>query len=589
MALDGITINNLVHDFKETILNGRINKIAQPEKDALMLTIKAQSETKKLFLSANPSLPLAYFTDMSKANPMAAPNFCMLLRKHIANGRIIDIYQPNFERIIVFVIEHLNELGDPCKKKLIIELMGKHSNIIFCDENDMILDSIKHIPASVSSVREVLPGRDYFIPTTKEKFNPLTTTKEEFYQAVFHKPYYVSKAIYQTYTGVSPVAASELCCRANIDGDRPTDALSETEKMHLFHMFTLFFEEVSEGRFLPQIIYQEKEPWEYTCFDYVQFADLNAVKHSAISQTLETFYADKEIYHRIRQKSVDLRRVVTTALERNRKKYDLQLKQLNDTKKKDTYKIYGELLHTYGYDLTLGAKKLDCINYYDNTQISIPLDETKNAMENAQSYFDKYNKLKRTQEAVVSLIEETKQEIEHLESVLSSLDFAHDEDDLIQIKEELILSGYIRRHFNGNNGNNGNNGKKVKFKSQPYHYRSSDGFDIYVGKNNLQNEEITFKVANGNDWWFHAKKIPGSHVVIKGDGRPLPDRAFEEAAKLAAYYSKARGSDKVEIDYVQRKEIKKPNGSKPGFVVYYTNYSLMADCDISDLTLVEDA
>ena len=293
---------------------------------------------------------------------------------------------------------------------------------------------------------------------------------------------------------------------------------------------------------------------------------------------LEGFYASRNVYTRIRQKSADLRRIVSTALERNRKKYQLQQKQLADTEKREKYKVYGELLHTYGYGLAEGAKELVATNYYNGEEVTIPLDETLNAMENAQKYFDRYGKLKRTYEALTDLIQETKAEIDHLESISTSLDIALSEDDLTQIKEELTDYGYIKRKSSD---------RKAKIKSKPLHYLSSDGYHIYVGKNNYQNEELTFKFATGNDWWFHAKGMPGSHVIVKAGNEELPDRVFEEAGKLAGYYSKGRENDKIEIDYLQKKNVKKPNGGAPGFVVYYTNYSLTIHPDISGLTLLD--
>ena len=286
---------------------------------------------------------------------------------------------------------------------------------------------------------------------------------------------------------------------------------------------------------------------------------------------------EKNTITRIRQKSADLRKIVQTALERNVKKYDLQLKQIKDTEKRDKYRIYGELLNTYGYNVEPGAKSMQALNYYTNENITIPLDETLTPSENAKKYFDKYGKLKRTYEALSELTVEVKEEIEHLESISTALDIALQEEDLVQIKEELIESGYIRRKGGG---------KKAKVTSKPFHYISSDGFHMYVGKNNYQNDELTFKFATGNDWWFHAKQKPGSHVIVKSEGKELPDSTFEEAARLAAYYSKGREQEKVEIDYLKKKDVKKPNGAKPGFVVYYTNYSMMIDSDISKLTQI---
>lgn len=579
MAFDGITIANIVHELNRNLLDGRINKIAQPETDELLLTIKTPGGQRRLSISASASLPLIYLTEGNKPSPMTAPNFCMLLRKHINNGRITKIWQPKLERIIHFEIEHLDELGDLCKKELIVEIMGKHSNIIFCNEDGTIIDSIKHVSSQMSSVREVLPGRTYFIPDTMEKSDPLSVSFAEFQRVLTEKPMPLAKAVYTSFTGISPVVAEEICYLSGIDSALTPRELSEDLLTHLYRQFTLYFEEVTAGHFSPAIYYHGAEPKEFSALPLTHFSQYLRKEYDSISRLLEDYYAEKNTLTRIRQKSVDLRRVVQTALERNRKKYDLQAKQLRDTENREKFKVYGELIHTYGYNLKPGAKKLEALNYYTNEMITIPLDSTKTPQENALKYFEKYNKQKRTFEALTSLIEETRDDISYLESVSNALDIALSEDDLTQIKEELIESGYIRRKFTK---------KKVKITSKPFHYLSSDGYHIYVGKNNLQNEELTFHFASGNDWWFHAKGIPGSHVIVKTNGEELPDRTFEEAGKLAAYYSKNRGSEKIEIDYIEKKHVKKPKGGKPGFVVYYTNYSLMIDSDISQIKQLED-
>lgn len=579
MAFDGITIANIVHELNRNLLDGRINKIAQPETDELLLTIKTPGGQRRLSISASASLPLIYLTEGNKPSPMTAPNFCMLLRKHINNGRITKIWQPKLERIIHFEIEHLDELGDLCKKELIVEIMGKHSNIIFCNEDGTIIDSIKHVSSQMSSVREVLPGRTYFIPDTMEKSDPLSVSFAEFQRVLTEKPMPLAKAVYTSFTGISPVVAEEICYLSGIDSALTPRELSEDLLTHLYRQFTLYFEEVTAGHFSPAIYYHGAEPKEFSALPLTHFSQYIRKEYDSISRLLEDYYAEKNTLTRIRQKSVDLRRVVQTALERNRKKYDLQAKQLRDTENREKFKVYGELIHTYGYNLEPGAKKLEALNYYTNEMITIPLDSTKTPQENALKYFEKYNKQKRTFEALTSLIEETRDDISYLESVSNALDIALSEDDLTQIKEELIESGYIRRKFTK---------KKVKITSKPFHYLSSDGYHIYVGKNNLQNEELTFHFASGNDWWFHAKEIPGSHVIVKTNGEELPDRTFEEAGKLAAYYSKNRGSEKIEIDYIEKKHVKKPKGGKPGFVVYYTNYSLMIDSDISQIKQLED-
>ena len=579
MAFDGITIANIVTELNQTITGGKINKIAQPENDELIITIKNQRKQYRLFLSASASLPLIYLTETNKPSPLTAPNFCMLLRKHIGSGKIIAIEQPGMERIIRFTIEHLNELGDLCTKYLIVEIMGKHSNIIFCNEEDQIIDSIKHVSAHMSSVREVLPGRPYFIPETQSKLNPFVLTEEIFQEKIFPRPVTVAKAIYTSITGISPLMAEEVCYRAGIDGGIPTDGLEDVERVHLAHTFLRMVDDIRDGHFEPNIIYKGKEPVEFACFPLSQYQDYRAVSYPSIFPVLETYYAEKNIVTKMRQKTVDLRKIVQNALERNVKKYQLQQKQLKDTEKKEKYRVWGELLNTYGYEVELGAKSMEALNYYTNEMIRIPLDETMTPQENAKKYFDKYSKLKRTKEALDTLLQETGDEIKHLESIAASLDIASSEEDLVQIKEEMMEYGYVKRKNTG--------GKKVKVTSRPYHYISSDGYDIYVGKNNFQNDELSFKFASGNDWWFHAKGQPGSHVIVKSKNEELPDRTFEEAGKLAAYYSKGRQAPKVEIDYTQKKNLRKPTGGKPGFVVYYTNYSLLIEPDITGLQQIQ--
>lgn len=575
MALDGLVIAGMVQELNTCILGGRISKIAQPESDELMFTIKSERRQQyRLLISAGASLPLIYFTEQNKPAPMTAPNFCMLLRKHIGGGKFTRIWQPGLERIINFEIEHLNELGDVCHKTLVVEIMGKHSNIIFCNEEGMIIDSIKHISSQISSVREVLPGRSYFIPETQEKLNPLNYKSSEFIAAVSSKPMPLAKSIYCSMTGISPLIADEICHRASLDSGRSANSFSETELTHLEHQFDLVVDTVKSGQLAPNIVYEGQVPVDFSVVHLSQYDDFTEEKFDTVSGMLEHYYATRNVITRIRQRSADLRRIVQTALDRNRKKYDLQQKQLKDTEKREKFRIYGELINTYGYNLEEGAKKLTCLNYYDNKEITIPLDDTKSPQENAQRYFEKYNKLKRTWEASVKLTEETKGEIEHLESISTALDIARSEEDLVQIKEELTEYGYIRRHYTG---------KRVKITSRPFHYVSSDGYDIYVGKNNFQNEDLTFKTAVGNDWWFHAKGCPGSHVIVKTNGEELPDRTFEEAARLAAYYSKNREAEKAEVDYVERKFVKKVAGARPGFVIYHTNYSMLVPTDITGI------
>lgn len=574
MAFDGIVISNVVRDMKTNLIEGRIYKIYQPEKDELNLVIKNNRENYRLLMSADASLPLIYMQQSSKENPMTAPNFCMLLRKHISNGRIVDVYQPGFERIVVIVIEHLDELGDLRRKKLIIEIMGKHSNIIFATEDDVIIDSIKHISHMVSSVREVLPGRQYEFPPAGGKMSPLEISEEELASRIRNTPSNAIKAIYQNITGFSPVAAAELCYRAGIDGNMPTDSLTDDDVKRLCGEFAKAVADIREGRYTPQIIMDGYTPVEFSSMDLTMYNDKTVETRDSISQVLDEYFYRKSAVTRMRQKSADLRKIVSNAIERTAKKYDLQLKQLKDTESRDKYRVYGELINTYGYNIEQGADSFEALNYYTNEMIKIPLDKTISVMDNSKRYFAKYNKLKRTYEALTELTATTKSELDHLQSVQTFLDMAIDESSLSQVKDELVSCGYIKGRY-------GRKGDRKKPKTKPLHYVSKDGFHMYVGKNNIQNDELTFKLANGGDMWFHAKKMPGSHVIVRLEGAgELPDSTYEEAARLAAYYSSGRTAPKVEIDYTERKNIKKPAGAKPGFVIYHTNYSMIAEPNI---------
>ena len=567
MAFDGLTISCITHDLSKKLVNGRLVKIAQPENDELILTIKNNKEQYRVLISANPSLPLIYISNTNKTSPLTAPGFCMLLRKHINNGKIISITQPGLERIINFEIEHLNEMGDLCSKYLIVELMGKHSNIIFCDENSKIIDSIKHISFQTSSVREVLPGREYFIPQTIDKLNPLDVNFEDFKDIILSKNIPLSKALYSSLTGISPVVSEDILLTAGFDSNYPTNDLAEDELFHLYKIFTNYIENIKNKNFYPIIYYNSlKEPIDYSVVKSNVYSDCLSAPQENINILLEKFYAEKNLFSRMRQRSTDLRQIVNSALSKTVKKLDLQEKQLKDTDKREKYKIYGELITTYGYNLSPDDKVLKCINYYDNTEVSIPIDNNFTAIENAKKYFDKYSKLKRTYEALSEIIPETRFEVKHLESISTALDMATSEDDLKEIKEELIQFGYIKRKSSD---------KKSKFVSKPMHISLDNGFEIYIGKNNFQNDEITFKIATGNDWWFHSKTFPGSHVIVKCNNMDLPDELFELAGSLAAFYSKGKEQEKVEIDYTQKKNLKRVAGAAPGFVIYHTNYSMM--------------
>lgn len=571
MAFDGIVISNLTYELNTNLVGGRISKISMPEDNELIFTIKNNAKTYRLLVSASASLPLVYLTDVNKPAPKVAPAFLMLLRKYIGTAKINDIFQMGLERILCFELEHLNELGDLSHKRMYIEIMGKHSNIIFTDENNKIIDSIKRISANMSSLREVLPGREYFLPEELKKKDLLSTGLEEFIEILKSKEYPLVKSVYMNFAGISPLIAEEIILRASLLSQAPSTSLSELEYTHLFHTIQNLLEDINAHNFTPNIIYKGEEAIEFSSINLYSYESKEYKRESfdSVSKMLYDFYSSREAFVLNRQKSSDLRRIVNTALERASKKYDLQEKQLQDADKKDIYRVYGDLLNTYGYSLKGGESSFTTENFYDdNKEITIPLDKNKSAKENAKKYYDKYAKLSRTTKALSEEILKTKNDIEHLQSIQTALEVSSDDESLSQIRQELVDFGYIKKHSSA---------KKQKIASHPYHYISSDGYDIYVGKNNYQNEELTFKVATGNDWWFHAKGIPGSHVILKSNNEEeLPDRAYEEAAALAAFYSKAKDADKVEVDYIQKKNIKKVAGAAPGFVIYHSNWSMVA-------------
>ncbi|GHU63213.1 fibronectin-binding protein A [Clostridia bacterium] len=568
MAFDGIVIANLVDELQQKLVGGRILKCYQPEKDELILSIKQQKLTFRLFLCANASLPLIYLTEKQKENPLTAPNFCMLLRKHIMNGKILSITQPDFERVIELEIEHVNELGDYCRMYLIMELMGKHSNLIFCNEQRIILDSIKHISAQMSSVREVLPLKPYFLVQAVKKANPLFIAKEEFLALFSTQAIQCRNFFVQNFTGISPLLAQEFCFRANIDSDRPISSLNKEEIFSLYQAFDQIREQVRQKKFTPSIWLEQNQPIEFSSVDLLSHVHLVKKTNESISCILEEYYSLRSQFTRMKQKSFDLRKIVSIAYERNRKKYELQKAQLEDTKKKEQYRLYGELIQAYQYQYPTPQKEILVENYYQNNEkILIPLDEQFSVAQNASYYFERYQKLKRTEENLKGFVQETLEELNYLESVNHSFAFASSTEDLQDIREELMESRYIRRKPQKN--------KRSK-SSQPLHYVSPEGFSFYVGKNNVQNDYVTFQLASSLDWWFHAKGIPGSHVILKmNDTNEPPEHIFEYAAALAAYYSKAQGNEKVEIDYIQRKYVKKIKNKKPGAVLYHTNYSLI--------------
>ena len=567
MAFAGITVSAIKAEIEDKILGGRIDKVYQPEKDEIILGIRSMGQAYKLLLTSNASNPKFHFTQTNPSNPMTPPLFCMVMRKHLQSGKIIKIEQPDFDRILNIYVESLNELGDYSVKKLVLEIMGRHSNIILTDENNTILDCIKHIGHDTSSVREVLPGREYTLPPSQGKINTLELDNNNFNEVLENNPSFeIQSVIYKNYTGISPIAASEICYRANVNGSTPVEALTDIQKEIVFNKFAGLVEDIKANRFYPESITNEKgKTIDFSPIEMTQFNGLEIKKYTSISELIESFYANRDFAYRIGQKTQDLRKLITQNIERCIRKKDIQMQTLRSIKNRDELRLKGELLTANIYSIKKGMTTVELPNYYSENQelVAIELDSNKTPSENAQKYYKAYNKAKRTFEALKDQIKSNDEELAYLESVLTSVNNCTDEQDVKEIRRELREEGYVKKVKNQKD--------KSKKHSVPLHFISQDGFDIYVGKNNIQNDELTLKFARPRDIWIHTKNIPGSHVIIVANGQTIPDTTLNEGAMLSAFYSKAKNSSKVPVDYTEKKNVKKPNGSKPGFVIYETN------------------
>ena len=567
MAFDGITVSAIKAEIEDKILGGRIDKVYQPEKDEIILGIRSMGQAYKLLLTSNASNPKFHFTQTNPSNPMTPPLFCMVMRKHLQSGKIIKIEQPDFDRILNIYVESLNELGDYSVKKLVLEIMGRHSNIILTDENNTILDCIKHIGHDTSSVREVLPGREYTLPPSQGKINTLELDNNNFNEVLENNPSFeIQSVIYKNYTGISPIAASEICYRANVNGSTPVEALTDIQKEIVFNKFAELVEDIKANRFYPESITNEKgKTIDFSPIEMTQFNGLEIKKYTSISELIESFYANRDFAYRIGQKTQDLRKLITQNIERCIRKKDIQMQTLRSIKNRDELRLKGELLTANIYSIKKGMTTVELPNYYSENQelVAIELDSNKTPSENAQKYYKAYNKAKRTFEALKDQIKSNDEELAYLESVLTSVNNCTDEQDVKEIRRELREEGYVKKVKNQKD--------KSKKHSVPLHFISQDVFDIYVGKNNIQNDELTLKFARPRDIWMHTKNIPGSHVIIVANGQTIPDTTLNEGAMLSAFYSKAKNSSKVPVDYTEKKNVKKPNGSKPGFVIYETN------------------
>lgn len=588
MSLDGIVLNNVSVELASELIGCKVDKVYQPEKDEIHLNIRGKGKNLRLLISASSNNPRAYITTHTKDNPQNPPMFCMLLRKHIQGGRIVDVSQISLERILKISIESLNELGDLTVKELIVEIMGKHSNIILVEkQTNKVLDSIKRIPHSISSVRQILPGLLYSFPPSQDKANPLTIEKEEFLDLIDKNTESVCfKFLYQNFIGLSPLVAREICFLSSIENSLKLSEIDKEGELKLYNSFNNIFSCVSSDKFTKTIVKDESnyDIVAFSSIDLKQFGNLPKIYFDSISELLDYYYLTRDKLDRIKQKSNDLRKNISIKLDRAQHKLSKQKQEVLNAKKRDKFKIYGELITANIYQLDKGMEEAELDNFYseDNERIKINLDKNLTPSENAQKYFKRYNKLKTAFEKVSKEIIKTESEVNYLENILLALETSTEVEELDEIRDELIKEGYFKRSSKKSD-------KQSKSTSKPHHYKSSDGFDIYVGKNNKQNDYLTLKFASKEDIWLHTKVIPGSHVIIKSDGADVPESTILEAAYLAAFYSKGKMSSNVPIDYTERKNVKKPNGAKPGMVIYETNSTVYVTPSTENIAKIEKA
>jgi predicted ribosome quality control (RQC) complex YloA/Tae2 family protein len=563
MALDGIYIYSILSELKDKLLPGRISKVNQPEKDELSLLIRGNhNKNYKLLISASSSYPKIHITEDSKTNPLTAPMFCMVLRKYLINARLINIRQFSTDRVIILDFENTDEFGFNSSYSLIVEVMGRHSNITLIRQKDnTVMDCIKHITPEINRYRSLYPGILYVYPPESEKLNPFDFSKDAFLNFInTNQINFDEKFALNIFTGVSKTLSKEIYFRFN-------STLNESSLSVFYENVTSFFNDIKDCKFSFYSYAKNGIVKDFSCIALKHLDGYDEIEYASSSQLLESFYHERDKFERLNNYSADLQKIVHTNLERCLKKEQILDENLKECKNKDTIKLYGELLTANIYSIKKGQSEITLQNYYSDNleEIVIKLNPNKTPSENIQKYYKKYNKLKKTEEMSLLQLKSNSEEMDYLQSVLVNIKNCEAYSEIEEIKKELIDTGYIK--FN----------KKHKTKAQkmskPLHFTSSDGIDIYVGKNNFQNDYLTLKFADKRDIWMHTKNIPGSHVIVKNHG-DVPDKTLEEAAALAAYYSKAKKSVTASVDYTEVKNVKKPSGAKPGMVIYLTNKTI---------------
>ena len=573
MALDGIFLSKIKDELLENALNLRVDKVQQPTRDEIVLTLRGKGANYRLLICVRADSPRVHFTSHHIDNPPVPPMFCMLLRKHLTGALITDIRQEGLDRILYIDFLATNEIGDKVKLTLSAEIMGKCSNLILINSDGKIIDSVKRVDFTTSTVRQILPGFDYVLPPSQNKLNIETTDIKSVCDTVMsHGDICLSNALIKTVEGISPVISREIATVVCGDDIR-TGELSVSHISHLQSVLQNIKDNLHNKADVYMICHKDQRPKDLSFMNITQYGDILLIKaYETTSELLDDFYFERDRINRINHRAKELLKLLNTLLERCIRKVNLRREELKKCQEKDKSKLYGELITANMHSLQKGCFFYEVPNYYDNMNIiRIPCNPALTPKENANKYYKEYRKLQTAESMLTDLISDGEYEAAYIESVLEELSRADTDADISAIRHELFLGGYVKNK----------SGKKVKpVKEQPpMEFRSSDGYRILVGKNNIQNDKLSMKYANNNDMWLHTQKVPGSHVIIENQGGEVSDLSIEEASCIAAYYSKARESSFVEVDYTKVRNLKKPVGAKPGKVIYHEYYSIMAKPD----------
>ncbi len=561
MSMDGLSLYSAMNELNKRLAGGKIDKIQQTDKEELLLMVRSLGQTYRLLINASAADNRVQLTELKKQAPSEAPMFCMLLRKRIAGGKIVRFEQERLDRVLKISIETYNDLGDLSVFALYCELMGKHSNIILVNEKGVIVDAIKHVGLGMSSVRFVMPGLEYSAPPAQDKQDPSKASADDFSMAMCMVGMSIAKALSNAFFGLSPAVAAQLVARYT-DKTECTQ-LSEAEREELAERLAAFYADMAQGKEKASAVLNALGETE-AVYPFA-IAGGGIKLYDSIGEALDSLYINSDRREWAKRHGASARKVLQNNIERCEKKLALYADALNSGEQMEKCRLYGELLTANLHSLKSGTDTAAVDNYYADPveRIAIPLDRQLTPGENAQRYYKKYQKLKAARDMAIVQREQTLSELNYLEGQLDNLTKCTAENELSELIEELKDQGYIKRDKGGK--------KKMKLAaSKPMHFVSSTGADIYVGKNNRQNDELTLRFASPNDIWMHTKNIPGSHVIVKGASEQ-DTATMTEAALLAAYYSRARGSENVAVDYTPRKYVKKPAGAKPGMVIYTTN------------------